>query len=153
MTFKALFCGDRDWSDRKAHPDSWNHEYKLVGAIMRQMLDEHPDLEIIHGAARGADTCADLWALDYRLPIHAFPAYWNCGIYEDWTGTFCKVDGNHSVMHGISAGPIRNQLMIDENPDIVVAFHDNLKDSKGTKDMVFKAEARGIKTMIITNTH
>jgi hypothetical protein len=150
MTYQALFCGDRDWANKVAHPDSWDQEYHLIGSVMYKLFQQHPEMEIIHGAARGADLCADEWAMYYHIPIHAFPAFWNCTIYEAWTGNECKVGGNHSVTHGKAAGPIRNQMMVDEGPDIILAFHDNISISKGTRDMVIKGEANGIETIIYT---
>jgi len=34
--------------------------------------------------------------------------------------------------------------MLDEKPDLVIAFHPNLAESKGTKDCVNEAKRRGI---------
>lgn len=53
--------------------------------------------------------------------------------------------------YGKAAGPIRNQQMIDEGkPDLVLAFHENINESRGTKDMVARARGIGIKVIIIT---
>ena len=39
--------------------------------------------------------------------------------------------------YGKKAGPIRNVTMFQkEKPDVVLAFHDNLEESRGTKHMV-----------------
>ena len=79
-------------------------------------LDPLQDV-IIHGAARGADSLAGNLATSMKMRVLEFPAKWE---------EFNK-----------SAGPIRNQQMIDEgHPDLVVYFHDNIDVSKGTKDMV-----------------
>jgi hypothetical protein len=44
-----------------------------------------------------------------------------------------------------AAGPIRNeQMLVDEQPDLVVACHDHLERSKGTVDMVERAHAVGV---------
>lgn len=52
--------------------------------------------------------------------------------------------------YGKSAGPIRNKKMIDEgNPDIVIAYHDDIENSKGTKNMITQAKDKGIKVQII----
>jgi len=57
------------------------------------------------------------------------------------------------LKHGKSAGPKRNQLMLDEllsyartdGADIsVLAFHSDLANSKGTGDMVRRAKAAGV---------
>jgi hypothetical protein len=48
------------------------------------------------------------------MPVIAMPA--------DWAN------------HGKAAGPIRNRKMLDLKPDLVLAFHADLTNSKGTKD-------------------
>jgi len=47
---------------------------------------------------------------------------------------------------GRAAGPIRNRQMLIEHPEIelVLGFHDNIRQSKGTKDMLTVASNRGI---------
>ena len=46
--------------------------------------------------------------------------------------------------HGKAAGPIRNRQMFDsEKPELVIAFHNDLANSKGTKDMVAYARSKG----------
>lgn len=52
--------------------------------------------------------------------------------------------------YGKSAGPIRNRQMLDENPDLVIAFHDDIESSKGTKDCIKEAEKRGIEVQLIS---
>jgi hypothetical protein len=47
-------------------------------------------------------------------------------------------------LHGLAAGPLRNKAMLDARPDMVVAFHRDLKRSKGTKDCVNQAVRRGL---------
>ena len=58
-----------------------------------------------------------------------------------------KVNGPHIAdwnKHGRAAGPIRNRKMLDQKPDLVIAFHPFLDGSKGTKDCVNEAKRRGI---------
>lgn len=82
---------------------------------------------IIHGNAAGADDLANSWAEANHVPVMPFSADW---------GTFGK-----------SAGPKRNQKMLDEGkPDLVVAF----PGGRGTADMVRRARAAGIKIVEIT---
>ena len=72
---------------------------------------------VIHGDARGADSIAGFCARQNGLGVTPYPADWN--------------------RHGKAAGIIRNRLMLDEtNPDLVIFFHNNLKQSKGTRHMV-----------------
>ena len=42
--------------------------------------------------------------------------------------------------YGRAAGPLRNTQMLSEgNPDIVLAFHDNIKRSRGTRNMIVQS--------------
>jgi len=51
---------------------------------------------------------------------------------------------------GKAAGPIRNQQMLDEGkPDLVVAFHNNLSRSRGTRDMINRAKKALIPVQVI----
>lgn len=76
---------------------------------------------VIQGGATGADNLAWQWARDHGVPFETFDA--------DWSGL------------GPSAGPMRNQRMIDEGkPDAVIAF----PGGSGTADMVNRARAAGI---------
>ena len=117
---KFLVTGDRDWVNRD---------------VISQRLSYIPSGWIlVHGAARGADSIADeLWekatGKDHVLP---FAADWN-----KW---------------GKRAGPIRNRQMLTANPEIeiVIAFHNEIGMSKGTKDMVIQAMKKGLPVEIIT---
>lgn len=88
---------------------------------------------IIEGEAKGADTIASEIAQARHIQLLKFPAEWK--------------------LYGRGAGPIRNKKMLDEGkPDIVVAFHHNIKDSKGTADMLKQAREKNIKTLLIGDT-
>jgi len=100
--------------------------------IDRQLRKLQPPLTIIHGAARGADTLAGEVAHHYNMEVCVYPAEWG--------------------RYGKAAGPIRNKQMLDEGkPDLVLAFHDNIQESKGTADMVKQAAKRGIETLVINH--
>ena len=77
---------------------------------------------LILGGARGVDQEAEAAAVFYCLEYHVFPA--------DWTS------------HGRKAGYMRNLQMLDQAPDLVVAFWDGV--SRGTKHTITEAERRGI---------
>ena len=111
---RALICGDREWADGE-------YIYKVL-----VRLGGRGGIEaVIEGEARGADRLGKVAALQLGIPVEKFPA--------DWTGL------------GKAAGPIRNQQMLDEgHPTIVLAFHDHLDQSKGTADMLERAEAANI---------
>lgn len=105
---------------------NWNTEHKIRAYLM--MCDRNTI--IIHGAARGADFLAGKVARELEFKtILAFPANWEA--------------------FGKAAGPIRNRQMLDEKPDLVAAFHSNIRNSKGTLDCIMEANKRGIRVEIV----
>lgn len=110
---KVLVCGSRSF-DRPL--------------MIRKRLEQLPrGSEIIHGAARGADTVAACYARALGIPETAYPA--------DWRGK------------GKRAGFIRNLEMLDQKPDLVIAFWDG--KSTGTKHTIDEARKQGIQVEII----
>lgn len=100
------------------------------GWKMHLLIDKYHngDATIIHGGARGADLLADKYAKKRELDCLVFKADWN--------------------KYGKSAGPIRNQQMLDEgNPDLVIAFP--TKNSVGTWDMIRRSKKAGIETVVV----
>jgi hypothetical protein len=98
----------------------------MVYAVLRVYP---PGTVVIEGEARGADTCGRLAAQDCGFIVERYPARWST--------------------YGRAAGPIRNQQMLDEGkPDVVEAFHDHIRSSKGIRDMVQRAEKAGIPVRI-----
>ena len=91
--------------------------------IFDQLRGLPSDSIICHGGAPGADTIAGQIAKLLHLQVVCYPAEWK--------------------RHGRRAGPIRNQLMLDDfKPELVLAFPG--PDSVGTWDMVDRAEAAGV---------
>jgi hypothetical protein len=107
---RILVCGGRDYPNREklfVILDVWHHSY--------------PDLVIIQGAARGADSFAGQWAKYRGVPQEIFPADWD--------------------KHGKSAGFKRNRQMLEEGrPNLVLAF----AGGRGTAMMVDIAEKAGV---------
>ncbi len=57
--------------------------------------------------------------------IESYPAEWN--------------------KYGHEAGNLRNhRMLVDEQPDLVLAFHENIAVSKGTKDCIQRAQELAI---------
>lgn len=117
---RVLVTGDRNW--------------KNMNIIERELRKLPADTLIIHGAAKGADTLGKFVAERIGLKVindgKGFPADWK--------------------RYGRGAGPIRNQQMIDEGrPDLILAFHDDIKDSKGTKNMINKGIKARKKVILI----
>lgn len=103
---------------------------------------DFPDLDKVHdriallaeadhlivGDARGVDRVATDVALKLGREISIFKARW-----KD---------------HGKMAGPWRNQEMVDQEPDLVLAFWDG--KSRGTRDCIDRARAAGIPVEVIS---
>ncbi len=102
----VLVCGDRNW-----------HNFVLPRQILKDLLKHDPFITVIHGDCRGADKICGYTARQLGMIVKPEPANWN--------------------EYGLRAGPIRNKLMIDKyHPDLVIAFHNDVKNSKGTLGML-----------------
>lgn len=127
---RLLICGDRNWTDT---------------ALIGEWIDRLAPTLVIEGECgtsvirkgkrirRGADRIARDEAERRGIKVEPYPALWE--------------------IHGAAAGPIRNQQMLDEgDPDEVIAFHDNLANSRGTRDMVRRASAAGLYVRVVSHT-
>lgn len=130
---RILVCGDRNWDDKEI---IWDFLDGLTGA---GWCLKPPPSTIIQGGAKGADEYARTYREqravacnpDYLPTVETFYPLW--------------------AEFGKAAGPMRNQDMLEKGkPDVVLAFHDNIHQSKGTKDMVDRAVAAGVPTYIIS---
>ncbi len=102
----------------------WSDYQKVLDTIERIM----PEV-VIHGAATGADEMAGRAADALGIPVEVFPADWQ--------------------KYGRAAGPIRNKQMLNEGqPDLVLAFHDDIGHSRGTKHMVTIAGEANVDVVI-----
>lgn len=112
----------------------WSDQ-KLVNIVLLGFMGSYESLEIIEGEAPGADSCARTFGEFHNLIVHKFPADW--------------------AKNGRSAGPIRNQQMLDEaSPAAVVAFKDGFNARKGkggTEDMVRRSRDIGLPTIVISH--
>jgi hypothetical protein len=118
MGERVLICGGRNYRDRKTL-------YARLDVLLEE-LGGKIDAVIVGGAA-GADSLGYDWACDRRFSdiIERYPANW--------------------TKYGKSAGPIRNQQMLDDGkPTLVVAF----PGGRGTADMVARARRAGVKVMV-----
>jgi hypothetical protein len=123
---RTIICGDRNWD---------NKEYLFF--VLTGLDAMHGIDTVISGHARGADTMGELWARENNKELLIFPAEW---------------DKYQQAGRKNPAGPIRNRQMLKEGkPDMVVAFHESLATSKGTKDMVKIAKQSGVLTYVFPN--
>jgi len=106
---------------------NWTDREKIRSWIAK-LQDQGYDT-VIEGEARGADTIAAEEAVRADMIVLRFPANW--------------------ALHHRAAGHIRNRQMLDQKPDLVVAFHPDLTKSHGTADTVHEANRRGIIVLVI----
>lgn len=96
------------------------NNYERVCEVLNGIDREKSIKTVISGGASGADALAKKWANAHNKEFQEFPANWS--------------------IHGKSAGPKRNQEMLDAKPQLVVAF----PGGRGTADMVGKALSAGV---------
>lgn len=128
--------------DRHATIDQW---HDVIYDAINKTVDENPDCTswmIVHGAARGIDSMAGTIArAAFGFIENAFPAQWK--------------------QHGKQAGPMRNRKMVEfltERREVgdrcfVFAFHDDLPNSKGTKNCVEAAMNAGFAPHLFLSTN
>lgn len=95
-----------------------------------RLLSGLENVEIISGHARGADTYGEEYAVFHGLRRKYFVADWK--------------------RYGRSAGPIRNQQMLEyamKDTAMVIAFWDG--QSRGTKNMIEQARRARVKVEIV----
>lgn len=104
---------------------------ELVGGVLDLLLD---GTHVLVGDARGLDTIAyNLACVRDGLSVTRYYAPWE--------------------LMGKAAGPYRNKLILEDKPDLVIAFHNDLEHSKGTKNMVAQAQKRGIEVQLISENN
>lgn len=99
--------------------------YAQLCSCVDQALAGVEDIEIVSGGARGTDALGERYAREHGCALKVFPAEWN--------------------NYGTAAGPIRNGQMA-AYADALIAFWDGR--SAGTRDMIRKAEEKGIKVQV-----
>lgn len=96
--------------------------------VVKRVCDLEPGTLVMTGGATGADDFGNTAARACGLPTQVFPANWK--------------------VHGKRAGILRNLEMLDQQPDLVIAFWDG--KSPGTRHTIKEAKRRGIPVEIHT---
>lgn len=111
-----MVTGSREWEDVSTISQALFNAFVELGADNETVL-------ISGGCPTGADYIAErIWEDEMDLVVDQFPALWH--------------------EYGNSAGPIRNQQMVDTRPDIVLAFPKG--ESRGTRGAIRMAEKAGL---------
>ena len=112
---KVIIAGGRDFYD-----------YTLLKRKCDELLKDVSDIEIVSGAANGADRLGERYAKEKGYPVKQFPADW-------------KRFGN-------SAGIKRNAEMANYG-EMLIAFWDG--KSRGTKNMIDVATTKNFRVEVI----
>lgn len=115
---KVIVCGGRDFLGRDAVFDQLNCLCDAGGQAAAFTLVVHGD------CPTGADASAEAWAQSRGIPTAKYPADWS---------------------QGRSAGPRRNQAMLESGASLCVAF----PGGRGTADMTNRARKRGLTVVTI----
>jgi hypothetical protein len=98
--------------------------------IRRELAPLPAGSVVIHGDANGADRLAAQVAGELGLEVLACPAEWS--------------------RYGKRAGLVRNQTMLAEHrPDLILAFHPDIEQARGTKHMVTIARKAGVPVRVV----
>lgn len=96
-------------------------DIQAVSEALDRIHEQTPITLLIHGGAHGADTLAGRWAKANNVPTAVYRAQWKA--------------------HGPIAGPIRNQLMLeDAKPTAYLDF----PGGRGTSDMRIRCIRTGV---------
>jgi hypothetical protein len=134
MTTKIIIAGGRDFCNPKDDPNWIQNEqraFRQLSALLWGWREgdapySYSSLEIVSGAAPGADRVGERFATGNGIALKKFPADWD--------------------KHGRAAGPIRNGEMGDY-ADRLIAFWDG--ESRGTKNMIETAKEKGLIVRVI----
>lgn len=111
---KVIIAGSRDFND-----------YEKLKEVCDYMLSRQTDVEIVSGAARGADILGEQYAKEKGHSLKQFPAEWD--------------------KFGKRAGYLRNEDMAKYS-DALIAFWDG--KSKGTEHMINLAKKHNLKVKV-----
>lgn len=101
-------------------------DYGTLSSVLEEQHSINPITKLIQGGCNGADTLACIWARRKGIEVLTFMAEWD--------------------KYGKVAGPMRNQRMVEEKPDMVIAFDGGF----GTYDMVRRAKLAKIPVITIS---
>ena len=124
-----LVCGGRDFDNYQFIRDKLIDYIESFGDKYKTEKDQYgnylyKDVTILTGGAKGADQCGSDFAVENFIHFIEINADWE--------------------FYGRSAGPIRNQKMLDEHEvNVVMAF----PGGRGTIDMVSRARKAGVNVL------
>lgn len=120
---RIILCGE---APRKG-VGGWKNPWPILRELQKLPLD----VVVVHGDALGADRLGGEIAKGLDLEVVPVPAEWN--------------------RYGRGAGPIRNKKMLNMGIDLVLAFHEDISRSRGTKHMVSIAKQAGVVVKVLSS--
>jgi hypothetical protein len=120
---------------------NWRHPLMLKLTLSAIAIAFLPNFELLVGdCPTGTDRTALDWARDNGWPHRVFHARWDQMAAEG--------------LPRRAAGPLRNREMLDAlqaapGQHLVVAFHDRLDQSKGTRDCAHEAKRRDLPVYLV----
>jgi hypothetical protein len=129
---RVAIVGSRDFTDYQMVKDTmrWFVEtYEMpTDVVTGDAGENYPENKV--EITKSADMFAVRWAEENNILPDVKRADWNT--------------------HGKAAGPLRNTVVIETNPEFVIAFwNDDLTKRSGTRDTVLKAFDKGIPVISI----
>lgn len=126
---RIQITGDRDWKD----PD-------IILSVLSKFSRIPGPHVVVEGEAEGADKQSAWAARELGFEVEPHPARWHRTDPKTGKEYFFK-----------GAGPERNIEMLEaQHPDIVLAFHNSILRSKGTRHMVISSIQRGLRVALTT---
>lgn len=119
---KILICGDRKYNSATR-----------IANVLREITENYTEknMVFIAGGASGADRAAEMILNNKGYHVARVNALWEY------------------IKPKRSAGARRNRAMLLLSPDMVIAFHSKIEESKGTADMLTLAEKNGIEYFLV----
>lgn len=102
-------------------------DVSLVARVIL-LLDPSKDV-VIEGEADGVDKIARREAEKRGIKVDPTPANWK--------------------KYGKAAGYIRNREMLDKGGEFLICIHDDIKNSKGTRNMENQARSHGVPRILV----
>jgi len=119
--FVVLITGSRDW-----------HDFTMIETELRSLRERHGvSLLIMQGSCKGADLIAESVCKKLEINYIGFPAKW-----MTFGSPRAGAIRNHEMLTFL-----RQYLSLDE----VLAFHENIENSRGTKNMVNLCKEAGVR--------
>lgn len=140
---RILITGSRMWSD-----------VPLLTASLDTAAAGHDHVTLIHGRCDPRNAVGERVPWDEAVADSALGSFLGADWHAHWHAVACgwsvEAYAANWFLHGNSAGPIRNQRMVDLRPAADICIGAPLGRSSGTRDCMARARKAGILVRDIT---